>query len=41
MAERYELTSLDARELVSGHHGRFIHSEHTTHVYWTIEAGIV
>jgi quercetin dioxygenase-like cupin family protein len=32
MAERYELTSLDARELVPGHHGRFIHS---------IEAGAV
>ena len=41
MAEHYELTSLDARELVPGHHGRFIHSEHTTHVYWTIEAGAV
>ncbi|MDA0327822.1 MAG: cupin domain-containing protein [Gemmatimonadetes bacterium] len=38
MATRYEVASLDPRELVPGHHGRFIHSEHTTHVYWQIEA---
>ncbi len=39
MADQYEVSTLDPRELVPGHHGRFIHSEHTTHVYWTIEAG--
>jgi quercetin dioxygenase-like cupin family protein len=39
MADRYEVASLETRELVPGHHGRFIHSEHTTHVYWQIEAG--
>jgi quercetin dioxygenase-like cupin family protein len=41
MADRYDIASLDPRELVPGHHGRFVHSEHTTHVYWTIEAGAV
>ena len=39
MADRYEVASLEARELVPGHHGRFVHSEHTTHVYWQIGAG--
>jgi quercetin dioxygenase-like cupin family protein len=39
MAERYPLETLEPRELVPGHHGRFVHSEHTTHVYWQIEAG--
>jgi quercetin dioxygenase-like cupin family protein len=39
MADRYDVESLTTRELVPGHHGRFIHSEHTTHVYWEIESG--
>lgn len=39
MADRYEVASLEPRELVPGHHGRFIHTEHTTQVYWQIEAG--
>ncbi len=39
MADRYDVASLDTRELVPGHHGRFIHSELTTHVYWQIEEG--
>lgn len=39
MAERYEVRSLESRELVPGHHGRFIHSDHTTHVYWDVEDG--
>lgn len=39
MAERYDVASLETRELVPGHHGRFIHSAHTTHVYWEITAG--
>jgi unsaturated pyranuronate lyase len=39
MADRYTLATIETRELVPGHHGRFIHSEHTTHVYWTIQAG--
>ncbi len=39
MADRYDLASLETRELVPGHHGRFVHSEHTTHVYWQIEEG--
>jgi quercetin dioxygenase-like cupin family protein len=37
MADRYKIGSLDPRELVPGHHGRFVHSEHTTHVYWQID----
>ena len=39
MPDRYKVADLDARELQPGHHGRFIHSEHTTHVYWEIQAG--
>ena len=38
-ARRYDLDALEAREPIPGHHGRFIHSEHTTHVYWQIDAG--
>ena len=41
MADRYELAALEPRELVPGHRGRFVHSEHTTHVYWEINAGAV
>lgn len=41
MAERYELTDVEVREPIAGHRGRFIHSEHTTHVYWDIEEGAV
>lgn len=39
MADRYEVAALEPRELVPGHHGRFIHSDRTTHVYWQISAG--
>ena len=39
MADRYELATIEPREPIPGHRGRFIHSEHTTHVYWDIEAG--
>lgn len=39
MADRYDVAAMPTRELVPGHQGRFIHSEHTTHVYWEIEAG--
>ena len=39
MADRYELDSIEPRELIPGHRGRFIHSEHTTHVYWEIDEG--
>ena len=41
MADRYDLATVEPRELVPGHHGKFIHSEHTTHVYWEIEEGAV
>lgn len=39
MAERYDVDALEPRELIPGHRGRFVHSEHTTHVYWDITAG--
>ncbi len=39
MADRYEVGSLEPRELIPGHRGRFIHSDHTTHVYWEIDEG--
>ena len=38
MADRYALAALEPREPIAGHHGRFVHSEHTTHVYWQIDA---
>jgi quercetin dioxygenase-like cupin family protein len=39
MIDRYRISSLEPRELISGHHGRVVHSAHTTHVYWKIDAG--
>ena len=39
MPERYEIGSIEPREPIPGHRGRFLHSEHTTHVYWDIEEG--
>lgn len=39
MPDRYTLSALEVREPIPGHRGRFLHSEHTTHVYWEIEAG--
>ena len=38
MADQYQLSDLEPRELIPGHRGRFVHSEHTTHVYWDISA---
>ncbi len=40
MVERYELDSLEPREPIPGFRGRFVHSEHTTHVYWDVTAGV-
>lgn len=39
MTDRYEVGALEPRELIPGHRGRFVHSEHTTHVYWDIVEG--
>ena len=39
MAQRTELATLEPRELIPGHRGRFVHSERTTHVYWEIDEG--
>ena len=33
------LKDLEAREIVPGYKARFVHSEHMTLAYWTIEAG--
>lgn len=34
----YDLSSTDERELFPGFVGKFIHTDHMTLVYWTIEA---
>ena len=39
MADQYRVASLEGRELIPGHVGRFVHSDKTTHVYWDIEEG--
>jgi len=39
MAERHRIEALESREIIPGHHGRFIHAERTTQVYWEIEEG--
>ena len=35
------LSDLEAKELVSGFHGRFVHTENMTFVYWDIKAGAI
>ena len=39
MTQKYQLDELDVREPIPGHRGKFLHSEHTTHVYWDIADG--
>jgi len=36
--ERIDIWSTEAREVMPGYRGRFIHTDHTTHAYWDIEA---
>ena len=38
MAQRFDVPGMESREIKPGYHGRVIHSEHTTHMYWEIEA---
>jgi quercetin dioxygenase-like cupin family protein len=34
-----DVWKLEARDIRPGYHGRFVHTEHTTHAYWEIDAG--
>jgi quercetin dioxygenase-like cupin family protein len=34
-----KLSELESREVVAGFHGKFVHSENMTFVYWQIDAG--
>ena len=38
MAQKIDIWSTESREPMAGFRGRFLHSEHTTHVYWEIAA---
>lgn len=38
MMERHDVWAMEASEIKPGYWGRPIHSEHTTHMYWEIEA---
>lgn len=33
------LADLEARQIIPGFHGRFIHTDHVTFAYWEIDAG--
>ncbi len=35
----FDLSDAEERELAPGFHGRFVHSENMTFVYWDIKAG--
>jgi quercetin dioxygenase-like cupin family protein len=39
MVQRYDIWATEPREIIPGYRGRFIHTEHTTHVYWEIDEG--
>ena len=39
MSPFIDLSDLDTRELMPGFHGKFIHSDRMTVVFWTIDAG--
>jgi quercetin dioxygenase-like cupin family protein len=36
--QKIEIAGIEPREIMPGHHARFVHSEHTTHAFWEIEA---
>jgi quercetin dioxygenase-like cupin family protein len=38
MAVKHTLADIEPREVLPGYRARFIHSEHTTHAYWEIDA---
>jgi quercetin dioxygenase-like cupin family protein len=33
------LSDIAAREVIPGYHGRFVHSDHMTLIYWSIDPG--
>ena len=35
----YNILNLEAREIIKGYHGRFLHMENFTFAYWEVEAG--
>ena len=37
--QSFKLAEIESRELIPGYHGRVIHSDNMTFVYWEIEAG--
>ena len=37
--EKIDIWSMVPTEVMDGYHGRFVHSERTTHVYWEIDPG--
>ena len=39
MMGKIDIWSTKSREIMEGYHGRFVHSERTTHVYWEIDPG--
>jgi len=36
-----QLSDLEEKEIVPGYHARFVHSEHMSLAFWTVEAGAV
>jgi quercetin dioxygenase-like cupin family protein len=38
MLQQLDVWGQEAREVMPGYRGRFVHSDHTTHAYWEIEA---
>lgn len=37
----YQLDKMEAKELISGFQGKFIHTEHMTQAYWEVKSGSV
>ena len=38
---KIDIWATESREIMKGYHGRFVHSERTTHVYWEIDKEIL
>ena len=38
MLQQVDVWGMKAREVMPGYRGRFVHSDHTTHAYWEIDA---
>jgi len=37
MPEQIDIWKTEPREIMPGYRGRFVHTEHTTHVYWEVD----